>query len=350
MKINGFIDLHTHGFGRYDTRTSDPEDILKIAELHGKAGTDAFLPTIYPAPTDEMRKNMDAVRKAMEIQGSRFKVQGSRFKVQGSRFKVQGSRFKVQGSRFKVQDSRFKVRSNKPETQNPKTKMGNSHSAVILGVHLEGPFLNPVRCGALDKSSFVRPTLSNFKKLTCGFEDIIRIITIAPEVPGALSIIERCDELGIKVNMGHSDATYREASEGMKAGATGITHIFNAMRPFHHREPGLAGFGLSEDIFIEVIADGVHIHPIVLDMIFSVKKKERIILVSDSVRGAKGDGSPVYASGKMLAGSGITMKNSIKVLRKIGVSVQDIDIYKYNPLRYLTNKLNFGILHLPFKS
>lgn len=322
MKINGFIDLHTHGFKGYDTRTSDPGHILKMAWLYKGAGTDAFLPTIYPAPIDEMRKNMDAVKRAIEIQGSEFKVRSPEFGVQSSKLK----------------------------TQNSKLKIDNFPSSVILGVHLEGPFLNPARCGALDKSYFVRPALSNFKKLTCGFEDIIRIITVAPELPGALRLIERCAELGIKVNMGHSDATYRQASEGMKAGATGITHIFNAMRPFHHREPGLAGFGLSEDIFIEVIADGVHIHPVVLDLIFSVKKKERIILVSDSVRGAKGDGRPVYASGKMLAGSGITMKNSVKVLRKIGVSGHNIDIYKYNPLRYLTNKLNFGILQLPFKS
>ncbi|MEK6673451.1 MAG: hypothetical protein AABY42_08270 [Nitrospirota bacterium] len=310
MKINGLIDLHTHGFGGYDTRASAPEHILKMARLYKRAGTDAFLPTIYPSTIDDMRANMEAVKRAMQVQSSEFRV----------------------------------------KIQNPKSKIGNSLSAVILGVHLEGPFLNPVRCGALDKSSFIRPTLSNFKKLIYGFEDMIRIITVAPEMPGALKIIERCSELGIKVNMGHSDATYREASEGMKAGSTGITHIFNAMRPFHHREPGLAGFGLSEDIFIEVIADGVHIHPLALNLIFSVKKKERIILVSDSVKGAKGDGRPVYASGKMLAGSGITMKNSIKVLRKIGVSGHDIGIFKSNPLRYLTKNLIFGILHLPFKS
>ena len=84
------------------------------------------------------------------------------------------------------------------------------------------------------------------KELVSGNEDIIKIITIAPELPGALKVIERCAGLGIRVNMGHSDATYAQALEGKKAGATGITHFFNAMRPFHHREPGLAGLGLLE--------------------------------------------------------------------------------------------------------
>jgi N-acetylglucosamine-6-phosphate deacetylase len=105
-----------------------------------------------------------------------------------------------------------------------------------------------------------------------GYEDIIKIITIAPEIPGALKVIAQCSELGMKVNMGHSDATYQQAVEGKKAGATGVTHLFNAMRPFHHREPGLAGLGLiDEDLYIEVIADGVHLHPKTLELIFSRK-------------------------------------------------------------------------------
>ena len=95
--------------------------------------------------------------------------------------------------------------------------------------------------------------------------------------------------------MGHSDATYRQAMEGKKAGATGITHLFNAMRPFHHREPGLAGLGLiDEDLYTEVIADGIHLHPKTIELIFSRKRLDRIILVSDSVKGGKKGKDAVY--------------------------------------------------------
>lgn len=271
MKTKGYIDLHTHGIGRYDTRTSSPERILKMAELYAKAGTAAFLPTIYPGPLSEMRKNMAAVKAAMKLQGEY-----------------------------------------KP-------------SALIIGLNLEGPFLNPVRCGALDKEYFIKPNQQNLYKLIEGYKDIIKIITIAPEMPGALRVIENCRARGIKVNMGHSDATYKQALEGKKAGATGITHIFNAMRPFHHREPGLAGFGLLDrDIYIEVIADGVHLQPEVLRLIFLVKRNDRIICISDSVKGANKQGKPVYKSQGILAGSGIALCASKYVLEKAGIALNKL--------------------------
>jgi N-acetylglucosamine-6-phosphate deacetylase len=159
-----------------------------MAALHAKRGTGAIVSTIYPDSIDVMRKNMEAVRKAIDLQKS------------------------IRGV-----------------------------SARLLGVHLEGPFLNPARCGALEEKGFIKPSLSSLKKLIDGYEEIIKIITIAPEIPGAIKVIEKCAELGIKVNMGHSDATYKQALEGKKAGATGITHLFNAMRPFHHVNSGLAG-------------------------------------------------------------------------------------------------------------
>ncbi|GAB4412195.1 MAG: N-acetylglucosamine-6-phosphate deacetylase [Thermodesulfovibrionales bacterium] len=300
IKDSGFIDLHTHGIGRCDTKTTNPDDILKMAELHGKAGTAAILPAIYSDTIDEMRKNMEAVRRAMEIQKARGKGQGVRIKD------------------FRLTTNDYRL-------------------STIMGVHLEGPFLNPLRCGALDKGSFIKPTLSSLKRLIDGYEGIIKIITIAPELSGALRVIERCRELGIRVNMGHSDATYKQALDGKKAGAAGITHIFNAMRPFHHREPGIAGFGLlDEDTYIEVIADGVHLHPETLKLIFSVKRHDRVILVSDSVKGAGRGRMPIYKARGILAGSNITVAEAADVLKKIGIS--DAVIKKAgmnNPERYL---------------
>ncbi len=282
MKEEALIDLHTHGAGGCDTRTADPRHILKIAQLHGRAGTTAILPTIYSGTSDQMRRDMETVRKAME--------------------------------------------------------MGRAAgSAAILGVHLEGPFLNPSRCGAQDRGSIAKPSTAFLKRLTEGYEKMIRIITIAPEMPGALRVIERCVEAGFRVNMGHSDATYRQALDGKKAGASGVTHLFNAMRPFHHREPGIAGLGLmDEDLYAEVIADGFHLHPETIRLIFGCKRHDRIILVSDSVKGSRKKGAPVYDKDGLLAGSGITLRDSFKILRNLGVSQKTIaGVASGNPRKYL---------------
>jgi len=231
--MKSIIDIHTHGIGSYDTRTSNPAHILKIAEIHGRYSVSEIIPTIYPAQIEKMRENMEAVKKAMEMQKSGFGVGLSR----------------------------------------------------IIGIHLEGPFLNHLKSGALDSASFIKPSEYNLKKLIEGFEDIIRIITIAPELRGAVKLIKIISDMGIIASMGHSDARYTEAEAGFHAGAKGITHIFNAMREFHHREPGIAGFGLlNPHIFIEIIADPFHIHQKNIELIFKIKNHERIIIVSDSVK------------------------------------------------------------------
>ena len=253
------IDIHTHGIGGCDTRTTTSADILKLAETHGRLGVSEILPTIYPASIDEMRANMAAVREAMERQ--RSEVRGRR---------SDKSKLKAQG-----------------------LKPVNTHAARILGVHLEGPFLNPSKYGALDPASFLKPTIRSLKRLIEGFEDSIKIITLAPELEGATKLIKTISGTGIIVSMGHSDATYAEAEAGFHAGARGITHILNAMRGLHHREPGIAGFGLiNKDVYIEVIADQYNLNPEIIRLIFNAKPVDKIIIVSDSVKST----SPVLRS------------------------------------------------------
>ena len=153
MKI---IDIHTHGIGGFDTRTTDVEHILRIAGIHGSQGVAEIIPAIYPAPMKVMRENMQVVKEAMERQE-------------------------------------------------------DGDSARIIGVHLEGPFLNFSKCGSLNAMTFLEPTEYHLKELIEGFEDIVRIITIAPEMNGAVSLIRKMSGMGIIASMGHSDATYAEA-------------------------------------------------------------------------------------------------------------------------------------------
>jgi N-acetylglucosamine-6-phosphate deacetylase len=274
------IDIHVHGAEKYDTLTRRQDDILRIADIHGQRGTDMMLPTVYPGPIETMRESMGAIRRAMSSQRG---------------------------------------------------------GATILGVHLEGPFLNPERAGTLDRKSFQEPSPRSLSGLIDGFEDIIRIITIAPELPGALKLIEICREKGFLVHLGHSDATFEQAEEGKRAGATGITHLFNAMRGFHHREPGLAGFGLmDDDLYVEVIADMAHLHVQSLKMVLEMKAPERILLVSDSVMGPGWGKGPIRGPGGMLQGSGITLMDCVKNLVTLGVHQEwALSFASDNPKRYL---------------
>ena len=266
MKIT---DVHTHGIGGYDTRANLMEDILKIAEIQGSYGVSEILLTIYPAPINAMRENMDTVKKAMLIQDSAASTQQSK----------------------------------------------------ITGIHLEGPFLNPVKSGALNNDSFIEANEYNFCKLIEGFENMVKIITVAPEIQGSIELIRTISDKGITVSMGHSDATYAEAEAGFHAGARGITHIFNAMRGFHHREPGIAGFGLlNQDIYIEIIADPFHLHEKTVELIFKTKNHDRIIIVLDTVKETKTisqNKSIADVHGKLLGGS-MTVAESAQRLIQTG--------------------------------
>jgi N-acetylglucosamine-6-phosphate deacetylase len=325
MKV---IDIHIHGIGGYDTRSGKEKDILRIAQIIGSHGVSEIILTIYPSSIKVMRKNMKAVKKAMEKQQSALSSE------QSAPPPIPPPR----GGRV-----RERVRS--------------LYSALILGVYLEGPFLNPSKCGALSAKSFIEPTEYNFKQLSEGFEDIVKIIAIAPEIKGATELIKKISDTGVIVSMGHSDATFSEAEAGFNAGARGITHIFNAMRGFHHREIGIAGFGLiNKEIYIEVIADPFHLHPKTLELIFRTKDPEKIIIVSDSVKETDSPPTLPYKGGmkgrvkrkdrvkavidtkdKLLGGS-MTIVQSSRRLIQTGFD-EDIIMkcITVNPRRYLSN-------------
>jgi N-acetylglucosamine-6-phosphate deacetylase len=300
------IDLHTHGIGGYDTKTTRGDDILKIAELHGAHGVTDIIPTIYPGPIRIMRKHMAAVKEAMERQRSPVMLSKNSKGVQPF---------------------------------NTKHERRNSKTAKILGLHLEGPFLNPSKSGSLDRATFENPSEKTWKRLAEGFEDIIKIITIAPELEGAQRLIQALSNMGIIVALGHSDATYEETEKAFLAGARGITHLFNAMRGFYHREPGILGFGLmNPEIYVEVIADPFHLNDRTIELIFKVKNPDRIIIVSDSVKhtGETTENTAIEGDNKTLQGGSMTITESAKRLISRGFEEGKVmACISANPLSYI---------------
>ena len=340
------IDIHTHGIGGCDTKCAGPEDILRIAEIHGSHGVDAIIPTIYSASVEQMRLDITAVKKAMEMQaaggsGSRpaFRWFSRGFKVQGSGFKkktmVIGQPETVNRKLNPGTKKNIELRTLKLERR----PSGDASPAAILGVHLEGPFLNPARGGALDVNSFLPTKISHYKELIEGFGEVVKIITVAPELDGASLLIKSIADTGIIVSMGHSNATHSEAEAGFNAGAKGITHIFNAMRDIHHREPGISGFGLTNPhIYVEIIADPFHLHPKTIELIFSAKKPGKIIIVSDSVKNAQADITAqgiTDSTGRLLGGS-TTITESAQYLIGLGFQKDRIErCISNNPEMYL---------------
>ncbi|MEW5745909.1 MAG: amidohydrolase family protein [Nitrospirota bacterium] len=308
------IDIHVHGLGGYDVRTSDEEHLLRIAELQAAAGVDEIVLTLYPSSVPVMREQMRVVKRAMERQED-----GNALSVTSDELKNKEE--SLDALRITHHSSR------------------SSNAARIVGVHLEGPFLNPAKCGALNAMTFLEPAEYRLEELLEGFEDMVRIVTVAPELKGAAGLIRALADRGIVASMGHSDATYAEAEAGFNAGAKGITHLFNAMRGFHHREPGLAGFGLmNPEVYVEVIADPYHLHPGALELVLKAKRPDRVILVSDMVRESKSSSRTEAVADRhgSLIGGSMSITEAAERLVALGCGRSAaMDFITGNPARYI---------------
>ena len=223
----GLIDTHIHGIGGFGPDDCDPQSTLKMSELLVRFGVTGFLPTLYAGRPEKMEKE------------SRFAVQA----------------------------------------------IGHETGARILGINLEGPFLNPVKCGAQDPSALMQPDASVFSSLAdaCGCH--AKAMTIAPELPGVEEIIPIAKEKGVVLLMGHTNATYEQAVRAMELGIRHATHTYNAMSDLNHKNPGVAGAAVFHDeMHCELIADGVHVHK---DLVaFTVEKKpaDKVVLITDSLK------------------------------------------------------------------
>ena len=243
----GLIDTHIHGIGGFATDDGSSSSILSMSERLAEFGVTSFLPTLYAGRPEKMEKEILAVVNAM----------------------------------------------------------GKETGARILGMHLEGPFLNPAKCGAQDSMALSAPDESVFERLIKAGQGKITAMTIAPELNNVDKIARIAKKKGIVLLMGHTDATYEEAKAGTDLGIFHATHMFNAMSPMNHKKPGVAGHVLfDERMHCEVIADGVHVHKDVLKHLIKTKAQDKVVLITDSLAPASlGEGSFVANGTNVVLGS-----------------------------------------------
>ena len=218
---------------------------------------------------------------------------------------------------------------------------GLADDGVIAGLHLEGPFLSAVRRGAQDPRHMIAPDVAVFERLHAAACGHLRVMTLAPELPGALAVIQAATRAGVTVAVGHTDATAEVTMAAIDAGATHATHLFNGMRPPHHREPGAVGALLDRDeVTCEVIADGVHLDDIAVRLTARAAGPGRLVLVSDAMAAAgMPDGSYQLGSqrvsvaggvarlledGAAIAGSTATLADVVRHTVAAGLPVSDV--------------------------
>ncbi len=226
LAVPGFIDIHLHGGGGVDFLDSSPDSIVKALKTHLKNGTTSLLPSIM---TTSHKHALDTIRAFVNIKGN-------------------------------IRDI--------PD---------------IIGLNLEGPYISMEKSGAQRTQYIRKPSLTEVQEYIRISERNIKIMTVAPEIEGASDIIHFLSKQNIIPSAGHTNANYEQIQQAVNTGVRLATHLFNAMRGIAHREPGAAGaLLLNDDVYTEAIADGIHLHPSILDLIARVKPVEKIILVTDA--------------------------------------------------------------------
>lgn len=222
----GFIDVHIHGAGGYDTMDGTEHAINVISKVIAEHGTTSFLPTTMTVSIDEINKSLKTIKK--------LKDEGT-------------------------------------------------EGANVLGAHLEGPFVSPYAIGAQNPKYLLKPSIEDYEKMVKGCEDAVISITLAPEIEGAEEFIKYASSKGIVCSVGHTKACYDVVKNSIKWGITHSTHLYNTMTPFTHREPGAVGAILDSDITTETICDGIHISYPALKIAYKQKSTEKVMLISDSM-------------------------------------------------------------------
>jgi N-acetylglucosamine-6-phosphate deacetylase len=271
-----------HGGGGAAVTTSDADEILRAVAFHRRHGTTRTLASLVTAPLDEMVAATKAIARIV--------------------------------------------------------RAGPSSSGHVVGAHLEGPFLHPKRRGSHDPTHLLAPDPAALRALLDAGAGTVRVVTLAPELPGGMELLRDVVAAGAVAAVGHTDASYDEASAAFRAGSRLATHLFNAMRPLHHREPGAAGAALDHDsVTCELISDGIHVHEEALRLVFAAAGPGRVALITDATPAAgMAEGHfhlgpvPIMArggrvtllDGVSLAGSTLTMDAAVRhAVRHAGISL-----------------------------
>ncbi len=270
--VPGFVDLHVHGGGGSSLLSNDLVELRAAAEFHASHGTGRLLASIVSAPLEEMLGGLAAVRDLV--------------------------------------------------------RADDAGRSTVAGSHLEGPFLSRNRAGAHDPDHLLAPDEAVLDRMLEIADGTLRVITLAPELPGAIDLVRRAVAAGVVVALGHSDANREAASAAFDAGASLVTHLFNAMRPSDHREPGLATTALVRPgVVCELINDGTHLHDDTARLAFQAAGADRIALVTDAIPAAGlhdgahrlgsaavevTDGVARIAGTDTLAGSTLTMDRALR--------------------------------------
>ncbi len=224
--LPGFVDMHVHGGGGASFTAGTAEDARRAAEFHRRNGTTTMLASLVTAPLADLEARASMLA-------------------------------------------------------------GLAREGVIAGLHLEGPFLAAARCGAQDPRHMIAPDIAAFDRLLAMAAGWLRVITVAPELPGATDLITAATQAGVIAAVGHTDATADVTAAAVDAGASHATHLFNGMRPLHHREPGPVGALLDRDeVSCEVIADGVHLHDTAIRLVARAAGPARLVLITDAMAAA----------------------------------------------------------------
>ncbi|MCR8645429.1 N-acetylglucosamine-6-phosphate deacetylase [Paenibacillus sp. N1-5-1-14] len=232
-----------------------------------------------------------------------------------------------------------------------KAVIGREHGAKIAGIHLEGPYLNPKRKGMQNEKYLRHPNLDEMKLIFQEAGSLIKMVTIAPELPGGLELISYLKEQGVVIAVAHSDATYEEAKEAFNAGASHVTHCFNGMRPIHHRDPGLIVAAFEEQhVSLQAIVDQVHLHPAIIRLMHRIKGPEGIVLITDALQAmGLGDGEYLFGGHNVtvsegiarladgtLASSTVRMNEALQLTVENGISFTDaVQMASTSPARIL---------------
>jgi N-acetylglucosamine-6-phosphate deacetylase len=307
--VPGFVDVHIHGAGGHDVMEGTREALEIITATVATHGTTSLVATTVTASEKETRDSVAGI------------------------------------AHFILHTSQYAARE---------------LSAEILGIHFEGPFISPARRGVHPAKWIMPPSRELLAQLLEEARGTAQILTLAPELPGALDLISAARQAGLVVSLGHTDATYEQAMAAIEAGASHAAHVFNAMRPFSHRGTGVIGAVLtSPQVSAELIADGVHVDEAAMRMLVELKSPDRVILVSD---GMSATGMPdgkyqlgmfeVKVSGGVarnaegkLAGSTLTLDRALRHIVALGVPLGSaLRMVTANPARQVGLGARKGVL------